>query len=93
MVRERQWIGIDMHSADATKLRAWLTENTSFPADAGDSLDLIESGVLTSLQMMEFVLFLENLCGQTVDLDRSTLETFRTVTSITDTYLTPAGSI
>ena len=77
-----------MQTPEVLKLRNWLVENTNFPKDADNSLDLIESGALTSLQMMEFILFLEHLSGQQVDLDRSTLTKMKSIETIVENYLT-----
>ncbi|MGC1498324.1 MAG: hypothetical protein WA790_21135 [Sulfitobacter sp.] len=76
-----------MQTQKLDKLKSWLKENTEFKEGSDENLDLIDSGILTSLQLMEFILFLEHLSGQPVDLDRSTMDKMRTINLISANYL------
>jgi acyl carrier protein len=69
-------------------LRAWLVDSNPAAAAAGvaPDTDIIESGILDSLQVVEFILFLEEKCGRAVlaeDLDPDTL---RTLDAIYENY-------
>ncbi len=81
-----------MQMQKISKLENWLTENTEFKSGSDENLDLIDSGILTSLQLMEFILFLEHLSGQAVDLDRSTMDKLRTINLISANYLQDADT-
>lgn len=66
------------------RLRAWLVARRPGldPASVGDETDIIETRVLDSLQLVEFVLFVEDACGRSVlseDLDPAHVRTLGNV--------------
>lgn len=67
----------------AAEIRNWLEENVTSEAVA-DDYRLIENGVLTSLQTVELVMFLEERFGVTVEDDEISEETFASVRSIVE---------
>lgn len=67
----------------AVEIRNWLEENVTSEAVA-DDYRLIENGVLTSMQTVELVMFLEERFGVTVEDDEISEETFASVRSIVE---------
>lgn len=63
-------------------IREWLQENVTGNRPVADDELLIENGVLTSLQTVELVMFMEDRFGIIVEDDELDEETFATVQSI-----------
>ncbi len=63
-------------------IREWLQENVTGNRPVSDDELLIENGVLTSLQTVELVMFMEERFGIVVEDDELDEETFATVQSI-----------
>lgn len=53
------------------KLRSWIVGHAKSPpgADFSDQTLLLENGILSSLDIVEFVLYIESLRGTDVDVD------------------------
>ena len=66
----------------AAEIKEWLQENVTGNRPVADDELLIENGVLTSLQTVELVMFMEDRFGITVEDDELDEETFATVQSI-----------
>ena len=66
----------------AAEIREWLQENVTGNRPVADDELLIENGVLTSLQTVELVMFMEDKFGIVVEDDELDEETFATVQSI-----------
>ncbi|MGB3683472.1 MAG: acyl carrier protein [Rubrobacteraceae bacterium] len=66
----------------AAAIREWLQENVTGNRPVADDELLIENGVLTSLQTVELVMFMEDRFGIVVEDDELDEETFATVQSI-----------
>lgn len=72
-----------VHSGTAAAaIREWLQENVTGNRPVSDDELLIENGVLTSLQTVELVMFMEDRFGIVVEDDELDEETFATVQSI-----------
>ena len=71
------------------RLRAWILENTTriTAADLHDDTPLLERRILTSLQLADLLLFLEELRGSPVDLERVTGAAFRDLASLAKAFL------
>jgi len=63
-------------------IRGWLQENVTGGRDVADDELLIENGVMTSLQTVELVTFLEDEFGITVEDDEFDEENFGSVDAI-----------
>lgn len=76
-------------SPTKTRLRAWILAHTSRIADAElhDDTPLLERRILTSLQLADLLLFLEELRGSPVDLERVTGAAFRDLASLAQAFL------
>jgi acyl carrier protein len=74
-------------------LRDWLISQSSATrlTDFDDDTPLIERRILTSLQVMDLVLFLEELTGRPVDVEQLKPGVFRSVNAIYATFGAPPG--
>lgn len=71
------------------RLRAWiLSQNPAIDADllTGD-VDLIESRIISSLQLVELILFLEEETGRSILVEHLDPETLRTLDRIAHHHL------
>ena len=66
----------------AAEIRGWLKENVAGSSDVPDDYPLIEKGVLTSLQTVELVMFIEERFGVTVEDEELDEENFESINSI-----------
>jgi acyl carrier protein len=65
-----------------TTIQDWLRENVGTKGDLSHDYPLIENGLLTSLQTMELVMFMEGEFGITVDDEDIVEENFATLGDI-----------
>lgn len=66
----------------APEIKGWLKDNVTGGREVADDEALIERGVLTSLQTVELVMFLEERFDITVEDDELDEENFGSVESI-----------
>lgn len=66
------------------KIRAWIAERAARGEDVGldDRTPLLEDGWLTSLDVVELILFMEELRGQEIDVESVEPECLSSVDSI-----------
>ena len=65
------------------QLREWIHGRAKdTPYHLADDTKILDDGILSSLDIVEFVLFIENLRGTEVDVDALQPESFRDVDSI-----------
>jgi len=71
------------------RLRAWILEHGKRidPADLHDDTPLLERRILTSLQLADLLLFLEELREAPVDVERLTGAAFRDLASMVAVFL------
>jgi acyl carrier protein len=71
------------------RLRAWIVANGQRISDAEltDDTPLLERRILSSLQLAELLLFLEELRGAPVELDGLTGASFRDLGSMSQAFL------
>lgn len=65
-----------------TSLRQWIRDHVPGNHAVADDYPLIENGLLTSLDTLELILFLEQEFGITIDDEDVTEENFRSVRAI-----------
>ncbi len=65
-----------------TEIRGWLKENVTGSREVSDDYPLIENGVLTSLQTVELVMFMEERFGIVVEDEELDEENFGSVEAI-----------
>ena len=74
-------MSVDTHNA-TNEIREWLKQNVTGSTELSDDYQLIDNGVLTSLQTVELVMFMEQEFGVTVEDDELNEENFATVSDI-----------
>ena len=74
-------MAIEMHDV-APVVRDWLREHVTGAREVADDEQLIDEGVLTSLQTVELVLYLESQFGIDVPEDDFVEENFQSVDAI-----------
>lgn len=67
-----------------SKLRGWIIKHAKTPPGAGfnDQTQLLEDGILSSLDIVEFVLFIESLRGEDVDVEDIEPEVFTSIDTL-----------
>ncbi|MER6443760.1 acyl carrier protein [Streptomyces venezuelae] len=70
-------------------VRDWILERNPDVTDLSPDTDILETRVVTSLQFVELVLFVEDLRGRMLEANDVDLDAFRTLESIERTYLLP----
>ena len=76
-----------------SQLRDWIDEHkkTSIAAALDDQTPLLETGLLSSLDIVEFVLFIEELRGDEVDTDEIEPEVFTSIDTLWDGFFAAAA--
>lgn len=67
------------------KLRDWIRKRSKRPigeSDLDDDTPIIEAGFLSSLDIVEFVLYIESLVGEEIPLDDLQPEIFRSTNTM-----------
>lgn len=72
---------VDSKSA-AAEIQEWLRENVTGAREVPNYYPLIENGVLTSLQTLDLVMFLEDRFGVTVEDEEMSEENFESIHAI-----------
>ena len=73
------------------EIRGWLQENVTGNRDVSEDEPLIEMGVLTSLQTVELVMFMEDRFDIVVEDEELNEETFASVRTIADLVTSKTG--
>ena len=71
----------DTENATAA-IRGWLRENVTGSREVPDDYPLIENGVLTSLQTVEMVMFMEDRFGVVIEDEELNEENFESIRAI-----------
>lgn len=73
------------------KLRDWIVNRAKDkPVGMVDDTPLLEQGILSSIDVVELVLFIEQLRGDEVDVEQLEAQSVRDVNSIYSTFFTDA---
>ncbi|MFG2408326.1 acyl carrier protein [Streptomyces brevispora] len=74
-------------------ITAWLHEkNPGLAGGVAPDEDLIEARLIDSMDFLEFIDLLEELSGDSIDLQEVTIDDFRTLDRIRQRFLTPTVS-
>jgi methoxymalonate biosynthesis acyl carrier protein len=65
-------------------IRGWIQENVTGSRDIPEDYPLIENGVLTSLQTVELVMFMEDRFGVTIEDEEFSEENFGSIRAIAE---------
>ena len=76
-------MAVDTENATAA-IRGWLRENVTGSREVPDDYPLIENGVLTSLQTVELVMFMEDRFGIMVEDEELNEENFGSIRAIAE---------
>jgi acyl carrier protein len=76
-------MAVDTENA-TTAIRGWLQENVMGSREVPDDYPLIENGVLTSLQTVELVMFMEDRFGIMVEDEELNEENFGSIRAIAE---------
>jgi len=72
-------------------LRDWIVDRAKDkPADMKDDTPVLETGILSSLDVVELILFVEHLKDAEVEVDDLDAESIRDVNAIYSTFFTKA---
>ena len=74
------------------KLRKWIVSRSKIPiseSELDDVTPLIEAGYLSSLDIVEFILYIESLRGEEVELEDLEPEMFASVGTMYETFFAP----
>jgi acyl carrier protein len=70
-----------------SKVKAWLAAKHGAEVEIGDTEDLIDNRIIDSLWFLEFILFIEEISGHENILESATVDAFRTLRAIDETFL------
>ena len=70
-------------------VRRWLAAHARIEAPIEDDTPILEKGILSSLDVVELVLFIESLRGEDVDADSIEPETFASVDALWTGFFAP----
>ncbi|MAT84343.1 MAG: hypothetical protein CMD39_08645 [Gammaproteobacteria bacterium] len=76
------------------QLRDWIVSRSKIPVSEGqltDDTPIIEDGYLSSLDIVEFVLYIESLRGDEVDLDDLEPEVFESTNTMYQAFFAAAS--
>jgi acyl carrier protein len=76
--------GVD--SSNVSKLRGWIASTTQQTTPVGMDTDLISEGVLDSLEMVNFLLYIEEISGREIPEALIRPEYFVSLQVINDTF-------
>jgi acyl carrier protein len=74
-----------------TRLREWIAEHSKVASlpEIKDDTNIIEQRILSSIQLMDLILFMECLRGKPVELERIGVGAFMNVNVIYETFFIP----
>ena len=75
----------------APEIREWLKQNVTGGREVADDEPLIENGVLTSLQTVELVMFLEERFDIVIEDEEFDEENFGSIEAISELVASKAG--
>jgi acyl carrier protein len=72
------------------KLRDWIAKHSKAPGKANfsDDTKILEEGILSSLDIVEFVLFIESLRGEDIDTDDIEPAVFTSINTLYTAFFT-----
>jgi hypothetical protein len=77
-----------MHDGGLDEVRKWVLDKHPELEDIDIDLDIIDSRIVSSLEFISLLLFVEELRGEPLMSDDVQLESFRTLRLINDNFLT-----
>ncbi|HEB90473.1 MAG TPA: hypothetical protein ENI85_12955 [Deltaproteobacteria bacterium] len=73
-------------------LRSWILERSGASSDrlARDDMPILEEGLLSSLDVVEFILFIESLREEEVDIENIEPEVFTSIDTLVEAFFPDA---
>ncbi len=70
------------------ELRGWILDRASAAEErlSSDELPILEEGLLSSLDIVEFILFIESLRGEEVDIESIEPEVFTNINTLYEAF-------
>ncbi|WP_223736135.1 acyl carrier protein [Streptomyces purpurogeneiscleroticus] len=68
------------------RLSDWIKQQNPEAGEIPEDLDIVETRTVTSLQFVEFLLFIEELRGAAIPSEDMDIDSFRTLRSIVDRH-------
>ena len=69
-------------SSDIDKIRQYILSKNKGDKKFDDDDDIFENRLINSLQFVEFVIFIEEITGISIDMENIDLDDFRSITDI-----------
>lgn len=67
-------------------LRQWICACSKHPADLTDATPIVEQRIITSLQVMDLILYIERLRGKRIEMDDLKPGVFRDINTIYESF-------
>ena len=70
------------------QLRGWILDRAGAPSERlqSDDLPILDEGLLSSLDIVEFILFIESLRGEEVDIEAIEPEVFTNINTLYEAF-------
>ena len=75
-----------------TSLKQWLEQNCSSDTAIDDNTKLVEERVITSLKVMDLILFIEQLTDRRIEIEQVRPDSFASINSICARFFTEAAT-
>jgi acyl carrier protein len=69
-----------------TSLREWVIQHGKCPGEIGDDTRLIERRIISSLQVIDLILFIERLSNRRIEVDELSAGAFASIDTIFATF-------
>ncbi|QEY16784.1 hypothetical protein D0C16_12870 [Cellvibrio sp. KY-GH-1] len=75
-----------------TQIKTWLMNKNNAVTSVEDNQDILATGVLDSLQFVNFLMLIEKLVGHRIEQEFIVPENFKTIDTIINQFFSPAMS-
>jgi len=72
------------------QIRRWLAEKKPGAGVIADDIDLLATGIVDSVTFVEYVLVIEDVCGQEIEISDTLIDRVRTLRSVAENFLSAA---
>ena len=69
-----------------TSLREWVSQHGKCPGEINDDTRLIEQRIISSLQVLDLILFIERLSNRRIEVDELSAGAFASIDTIYTTF-------
>lgn len=77
------------------QLRGWILERAGAPPErlTDDEMPILDEGLLSSLDIVEFILFIESLRGEEVDIENIEPEVFTNLRTLYEAFFADPSTV